>query len=80
MGPRRDRRPRRDPVFWGCGELGQVFRECPLWQDFKKDRRRRREGNVRRSEYAVMKEALNSKGTTRDVCGPRTHTHVWGDL
>ena len=27
VGPRRDRRPRRDPVCWGCGEL----RECPLW-------------------------------------------------
>ena len=38
VGPRRDRRPRRDPVCWGCGELGHVLRECPLWQDFKKDR------------------------------------------
>ena len=37
-GPRRDRRPRRDPVCWGCGELGHVLGECPLWRDFKKDR------------------------------------------
>ena len=62
VGPRRDRRPRRDPVCWGCGELGHVLRECPLWRDFKKDRRRRRERNVRRTEDAVVKEALNSSG------------------
>ena len=62
VGPRRDRRPRRDPNCWGCGELGHVLRECPLWRDFKKDRRRRREGNVRRTEDAVEKEALNSSG------------------
>ena len=28
VGPRRDRRPRRDPVCWGCGELGHVFRSA----------------------------------------------------
>ena len=80
VGPRRDRRPRRDPVCWGCGELGHVLRECPLWHDFKKDCRRKREGNVRRTEDAVVKEALNSSGTTRDVCGPHMHIHVRGDL
>ena len=62
VGSWRDRRPRRDPVCWGCGELGNVLRECPLWHDFKKDRRRKREGNVRRTEDAVMKEVLNSRG------------------
>ena len=46
----------------GCGELGHVLRECPLWRDFKNDRRRRREGNVRRTEDAVEKETLNSSG------------------
>ena len=39
-----------------------MLRECPLWRDFKKDCRRRREGNVRRTEDAVEKEALNSSG------------------
>ena len=56
VGPRRDRRHRRDPACWGCGELGHVLRECPLWHDFK------REGNVRQTENAVMKEVLNSRG------------------
>ena len=60
--PRRDRRPRRDPVCWGWGELGHMLRECPLWHDFKNDRRRKWEGNVRRTEDAVMKEVLNSRG------------------
>ena len=36
-----------------------MLRECPLWQEFRKDRRRRCEANVKRSEDAVMKEALN---------------------
>ena len=62
MDSRRDRRPRGDPICWGCGERGHVLRECPLWQEFRKDRRRRREANVRRSEDAVMKEALNLRG------------------
>ena len=62
VGPRRDRRPRRDPVGWGCGELGHVLRECPLWRKFKKDRWRKQEGNVRRTEDAVIKEALNFRG------------------
>ena len=62
VGPRRDRRPRGDPVCWGCGELGHVLRECPLWREFKKDRRRKQEGNSRRTEDAVMKEALNLRG------------------
>ena len=61
-GPRRDRRPRRDPVCFGCGELSHVLRECPLWRDFKKDRQRRREGNVRRTKDADEKEALNLSG------------------
>ena len=59
MGPRRDKRARSDPICWGCGERGHVLRECPLWQEFRKDRRRRHEANVRSSEDAVMKEALN---------------------
>ena len=59
MDPRRKRRPRCDPICCGCGEQGHVLRECPLWQEFRKDRRRRRrEANVRRSEDAVMKEAF----------------------
>ena len=62
MGPRKDRRTRGDPVCWGCGERGHILRECPLWQEFKRYRRRKREGNVRRSEDAVMKEALNLRG------------------
>ena len=62
VGPRRDRRLRGDPVCWGCGELCHVLQECPLWREFKKDRRRKREGNVRRSENAVMSDALNSRG------------------
>ena len=62
MGPRKDRRTRGDPICWGCGERGHILRECPLWQEFRKDRRRKREGNVRRSEDAVMKEALNLRG------------------
>ena len=41
VGPRRARRPRGDPVCWGCGQLGHVLRECPLWLEFKKDRRRK---------------------------------------
>ena len=61
-GLRRDRRPTRGPVCWGCGELGHVLRESPLWRDFKKDHRRRREGNVRRTEVADEKEALNLNG------------------
>ena len=62
MGPRRDRRTRGDPICWGCGERSHVLRECPLWQEFRKDRRRRREANVRSSEDAVMKEVLNLRG------------------
>ena len=62
VGPRRDRGPRRDPLCWRYGELGHVLRGCPLWRDFKKDRQRRRESNVRRTEDAVEKEALNSSG------------------
>ena len=49
MEPRRERRTRREPICWGCGERGHMLRECPLWQEFRKDRRRRREANVRRS-------------------------------
>ena len=60
--PRRDRRPRQDPVCWGCGELGHMLRECPLWHDFKKDRRRRLEGNVWRTDDSNEKEALNLSG------------------
>ena len=59
MDPSRERRPRGDPIYWGCGERGHTLRECPLWQEFRKDMRRRREANVKRSEFAVMKEALN---------------------
>ena len=59
MDSRRERRTRGDPIFWGCGEQGHVLSECPLWQEFRKDRGRRHETNVRRSEDAVMKEALN---------------------
>ena len=62
VGPRRDRRPQGDPVCWECGELGHVLWECPLWREFKKDCQRKREGNVRKSEVAVMSEALNSRG------------------
>ena len=63
MGPMRDKKARGDPICWGCGERGHVLRECPLWQEFRKGRRRRRsEGNVRSSEDAVMKEALNLRG------------------
>ena len=36
-----------------------MLRECPLWQEFRKDRRKRCEANVKMSEDAVMKEALN---------------------
>ena len=36
-----------------------MLRECPLWREFRKDKRRRREANVKKSEDAVMKEALN---------------------
>ena len=39
-----------------------MLRECPLWRDFKKDRRRRREGNVQGTEDADEKEALNLSG------------------
>ena len=39
-----------------------MLRECPLWHDFKKDHRRRREGNVWRTEDAIEKEALNLSG------------------
>ena len=56
--PRRERRTRGDPICWGCGERGHMLRECPLWQEFRKDRRRR-EANVRRTEDAVIEEALN---------------------
>ena len=59
MDPWRERRPRGDPICWGCGKRGHVLRECPLWQEFRKDRRRRREANVKRLEDAVMKESLN---------------------
>ena len=59
MGPRRDRRPRGDHICWRCGKRGHVLRECPVWQEFRKDRRRRCAANVRRSEDSVMKEALD---------------------
>ena len=59
MDPRRGRRTRGDPICWGCGERGHMLRECPLRQEFRKDRRTRREANVKRSEDAVMKEELN---------------------
>ena len=60
MEPRRERRPSGDPICWGCGERGHMLRECPLWQEFRKDRRRSREADVRRrTEDAVIEEALS---------------------
>ena len=52
-----------------------MLRECLLWRDFKK-----LEGNVRRTEDAIMKEAINLRGDHWGRMWPRTHTHVWGDL
>ena len=36
VGPKRDRRPRGDPVSWGCGKLGHVLRECPLCENSRR--------------------------------------------
>ena len=40
---RENRRGKRGPVCWGCGEEGHVLRNCELWQDFKKGRHRMKE-------------------------------------
>ena len=29
MEPRRERRPRGDPICWGCGERGHMLRDAP---------------------------------------------------
>ena len=44
---RENRRGRKGPVFWGCGEEGHVLRNCELWQDFKKGRRQMKEVEVK---------------------------------
>ena len=44
---RENRRSRRGPVCWGCGEEGHVLKNCELWQNFKKGRRQMKEVEVK---------------------------------
>ena len=35
-----ERRNRRQPICWGCGEKGHVLHNCELWQSFRQERHR----------------------------------------
>ena len=51
-GGKGNRKGRRGPVFWGCGEPGHVLKECELWKEFHRSRQpaiEAREGEKSRS-------------------------------
>ena len=35
-----NRKGRRGPVCWGCGEAGHVLKNCELWKEFKKGKQK----------------------------------------
>ena len=38
-----NKRGRRGPVCWGCGEEGHVLKNCELWKEFKKGKHKTKE-------------------------------------
>ena len=44
---RENRRSRRGPVCWGCGEEGHVLKNYELWKNFKKGRSPMKEVEVK---------------------------------
>ena len=42
-----DKKGRRGPVCWGCGEPGHVLKSCELWKEFRKGRQLSREVEAR---------------------------------
>ena len=41
-----NRKGRREPVCWGCGETGHVLKNCKLWKEFKKGKQKSAEVEV----------------------------------
>ena len=42
-----NRKGRRGPVCWGCGEAGHVLKNCELWKEFKKGKQKSGEVEVK---------------------------------
>ena len=42
-----NRRNRKGPLCWGCGEEGHVLRNCEFWKSFKKGGRPMKEMEVK---------------------------------